>query len=107
MSEIRSTEERIAELDKKMEQIKAQKKAILQREKEIQRKARTKRLIEVGGARTPFSSSATLHSKLYLTYAHQKPGASISFGISSSGSNVGVSITGGKYDQQSLSYTYH
>ena len=29
MSEIRSTEERIAELDKKMEQIKAQKKAIL------------------------------------------------------------------------------
>ena len=50
MSEIRSTEERIAELDKKMEQIKAQKKAILQREKEIQRKARTKRLIEVGGA---------------------------------------------------------
>lgn len=57
--------------------------------------------------RTPFSSSAALHSKLYLTYAHQKPGASISFGISSSGSNVGVSITGGKYDQQSLSYTYH
>ena len=50
MSEIRSTEERIAELDKKMEQIKAQKKAILQREKEIQRKARTRRLIEVGGA---------------------------------------------------------
>ena len=36
MSEIRSAEERIAELDKKMEQIKAQKKAILQREKEIQ-----------------------------------------------------------------------
>ena len=35
MSEIRSAEERIAELDKKMEQIKAQKKAILQREKEI------------------------------------------------------------------------
>ena len=50
MSEIRSAEERIAELDKKMEQIKAQKKAILQREKEIQRKARTKRLIEIGGA---------------------------------------------------------
>ena len=31
MSEIRSAEERIAELDKKMEQIKAQKKAILQK----------------------------------------------------------------------------
>ena len=57
--------------------------------------------------KTPFSSSATLHSKLYLTYAHQKLGGSISFGLSSSGPNIGVSITGGNYDQQSLSYTYH
>ena len=48
MSEPRSAEERIAELDKKIEQIKAQKKAILQREKQAERKARTKRLIEVG-----------------------------------------------------------
>ena len=34
MAEARPTEERIAELDKKIEQIKAQKKAILQREKQ-------------------------------------------------------------------------
>jgi hypothetical protein len=44
----RTSEERIAELDKKIEQIKAQKKAILAREKQAERKARTKRLIEVG-----------------------------------------------------------
>ena len=44
MAEQKSSEERIAELDKRIEQIKAQKKAIIQRE------ARTKRLIEIGGA---------------------------------------------------------
>lgn len=48
MAEPRPTEERIAELDKKIEQIKAQKKAILQREKQAERKARTKRLIQIG-----------------------------------------------------------
>ena len=46
MAEARPTEERIAELDKKIEQIKAQKKAILQREKQAERKARTKRLMD-------------------------------------------------------------
>ena len=48
MAEARPTEERIAELDKKIEQNKAQKKAILQREKQAERKARTKRLIQIG-----------------------------------------------------------
>ena len=48
MAEARSAEERIAELDKKIEQIKAQKKAILKREKQAERKARTKRLIQIG-----------------------------------------------------------
>lgn len=48
MAEARPTEERIAELDKKIEQIKAQKKAILQREKQAERNARTKRLIQIG-----------------------------------------------------------
>ena len=50
MAEQKSSEERIAELDKRIEQIKAQKKAIIQREKQVERKARTKRLIEIGGA---------------------------------------------------------
>ena len=50
MAEQKSSEERIAELDKRIEQIKAQKKAIIQREKQAERRARTKRLIEIGGA---------------------------------------------------------
>jgi hypothetical protein len=51
MAELKkSSEEKIAELDKRIEQIKAQKKAIIQREKQAERKARTKRLIEIGGA---------------------------------------------------------
>lgn len=50
MAEQKSSEERIAELDKRIEQIKAQKKAIIQREKQAERKARTKRLIEICGA---------------------------------------------------------
>lgn len=48
MAEQRSTDEKIAELDKKIKQIKAQKKAIIQREKQAERKARTKRLIQIG-----------------------------------------------------------
>lgn len=48
MAEARPIKDRIAELDKKIEQIKAQKKAILQREKQAERKARTKRLIQIG-----------------------------------------------------------
>ena len=40
MAEQKSSEERIAELDKRIEQIKAQKKAIIQREKQAERKAR-------------------------------------------------------------------
>ena len=37
MAEQKSSEERIAELDKRIEQIKAQKKAIIQREKQVER----------------------------------------------------------------------
>ena len=42
MAEMRSVEERLAELDQKMEQIKAQKKAILQKEKAQQKQAQIK-----------------------------------------------------------------
>ena len=45
MAEPKSFEERIAELDKRIEQLKSQKKAIIPREKQAERKARTKRLI--------------------------------------------------------------
>jgi hypothetical protein len=50
MSEIRSAEERIAELDKKMEQIKRRKRQSYREKKKYSEKARTRRLIEVGGA---------------------------------------------------------
>jgi hypothetical protein len=45
----RSPEERLAELDEKMNQIKAQKRALQNRAKAEERKKRTHRLIEVGG----------------------------------------------------------
>lgn len=48
MAESKLMAEKIAELDRKIEQMKAQKKAILQKEKEAERKARTKRLISIG-----------------------------------------------------------
>ena len=50
MAEMRSVEERLAELDQKMEQIKAQKKAILQKEKAQQKQAQIKPLFAVGAA---------------------------------------------------------
>lgn len=40
--------ERLNKIDEKIEQLKAQKKAILNREKEKERKARTRRLIQNG-----------------------------------------------------------
>lgn len=60
----KTTEERIAELDKKLEQIKAQKKAIIQKEKQAERKARTKRLIEIGGAVESVLGRPIEHSEL-------------------------------------------
>ena len=45
MAEMRSVEERLAELDQKMEQIKAQKKAILQKEKAQQKQAQIKAIV--------------------------------------------------------------
>lgn len=46
----KTTEEKIAILDKRLEQIRAQKKALIAKEKIAERKARTKRLIEIGAA---------------------------------------------------------
>lgn len=48
MAERKTNEQKLAELDKKLAQLQQQKKALLQREKQAERKARTKRLIEVG-----------------------------------------------------------
>lgn len=40
--------ERLAEIDKKLEQLKAQKQSLIAREKEKERKERTHRLIQIG-----------------------------------------------------------
>ena len=48
MLAIRSIEERIDELQKKQAQLKAQEKALKAKRSQAERKARTKRLIEVG-----------------------------------------------------------
>ena len=45
----KSYDERIAEINKKQEQLKAQEKAIKKRQSEEERKKRTRRLIELGG----------------------------------------------------------
>lgn len=45
-----SIEERIAILQKRQEQLKAQEKALKAKQAQAERKARTKRLIEIGGA---------------------------------------------------------
>lgn len=48
MAETKTAEEKLAELDEQIEKIKARKKAILSKQKEEERKARTKRLIAIG-----------------------------------------------------------
>lgn len=48
MSDKKTAEERIAELDQKMKQLRLKKQRIVARESQKERKARTKRLIEVG-----------------------------------------------------------
>lgn len=50
MAEKKTVEERIAELQKRQEQLKAQEKALKAKQSQAERKARTKRLIEIGGA---------------------------------------------------------
>lgn len=46
----RSIDEKIADLQKRQEQLKAKEKALRAKKSQEERKARTKRLIEVGGA---------------------------------------------------------
>lgn len=67
-----------------------------------------KSITNSGGAEIyliPRNGSATkeqLHSSMYYTYAHQIPGASISFGTSGGS----VSISGGSYDYQTKILNY-
>ncbi|HEX2959783.1 MAG TPA: hypothetical protein VHO70_23305 [Chitinispirillaceae bacterium] len=55
----KSPEERLAELDEKMKQIKAQKRALQNRAKTEERKKRTRHLIEIGGVVEKYCGSIT------------------------------------------------
>lgn len=48
MPTVRDTKEKIDKIDKQMEQLKTRKQALLAKERAVERKKRTKRLIEVG-----------------------------------------------------------
>ena len=48
MAERKTNEQRLAELEKKMKQLKAQKKELQARQRGAEHKARTRRLIEIG-----------------------------------------------------------
>lgn len=48
MPTVRDTKDKIDKIDKQMEQLKARKQALLAKNREVERKKRTKRLIEIG-----------------------------------------------------------
>ena len=50
----------VEQIDKKMEQLKNQKQAIISREKEKERKERTRKLIQIGGLFEKFFPNKTL-----------------------------------------------
>lgn len=70
MAEKKSAEDRVADLDKKIKQMQAQKRAILQREKEAARKARTKRLIRIGAEVEAYCGEIT-DIDAFKDYLHQ------------------------------------
>lgn len=70
MAEKKSAEDRVADLDKKIKQMQAQKRAILQREKEAARKARTKRLIQIGAEVEAYCGEIT-DMDAFKDYLHQ------------------------------------
>lgn len=53
--------ERIEKIEQKIVQLKNQKKAIMQREKQLERKARTKRLIEKGAIAEKYFGNISNH----------------------------------------------
>lgn len=55
----KSPNERLAELDEKMKQLRAQKRALQNRAKEEARKKRTHRLIEIGGTVEKYAGEIT------------------------------------------------
>lgn len=71
MANRRPTEERIAELDKKLDQIKAQKRALQNRAKAEERKARTKRLIQIGAEVEHYAGCEITDLEAFKKYLEQ------------------------------------
>ena len=71
MANSRPTEERIAELDKKLDQIKAQKRALQNRAKAEERKARTKRLIQIGAEVEHYAGCEITDLEAFKKYLEQ------------------------------------
>lgn len=61
----KTTEEKIQELEKKIEQMKAQKKAIIEKENKIKRAARTRRLIQIGAISEKYFSCGEIEPEAY------------------------------------------
>ena len=70
MAEKKSAEDRVADIDKKIKLMQAQKRAILQREKEAARKSRTKRLIRIGAEVEAYCGEIT-DMDAFKDYLHQ------------------------------------
>lgn len=60
MAERKTSEEKIRELEAKIEQMKAQKKALIAREKKAERAARTHRLIQLGALSEKYFNCADI-----------------------------------------------
>ena len=65
---------KIAEIDKKIEQLKAKKQSLISREKEQERKARTRRLIEIGAiVEKGLTISSTQKAQALVEYLTKHP----------------------------------
>lgn len=61
----KTAEEKIQELEQKIEQMKAQKKAIMEKENKIKRAARTRRLIQIGALSEKYFSCVEIEPEAY------------------------------------------
>lgn len=65
--------EKIEQLEKKIEQLKAQKQAIIAREKEKERKERTRRLIQIGAVIESRLTLTLSETEFLCDYFHEQP----------------------------------
>lgn len=61
----KTPEEKVQELEKKIEQMQAQKKALIAKENKIKRAARTRRLIQIGALSEKYFNCADIEPEAY------------------------------------------